>query len=560
LWQTGFHFGLMRVAKEIQFGLAAACAVCCAASGLADEKVEREERGWRALQNLIEWTNEPPEVRRGDIREVLASLKNVQEPPLRPSYDFFEIPIAFAARLRNGIGRGTTEAANLPKGTSEDTSLADPPSSSFWTRRKIPELDLYHGFGRVRAEDFGSRIWNYSGPKLGFGMNPGFKAKGGGLKIRVKFAEIKSEPFSARIFWALGYNVDATDHSKGLKVRYDRRLFQEFNLGGRLSTQFRFAHFIPLYTLKLQKRYDPFNYIAWAVMNDGRRISGSNLKRELLVHTRLANDDAFRTEVEEQIDYLVTIPANVQIRDKTAKSIGPWDFDALGHEDRRELRGAGLLAAWIGWYDCRKQNTRLKVVQQSGQTKVVHYFSDLGGGLGKSHGIFSGDGERPNEFGWTFTKGPIVAGGDAGVPKAGALGDGSRGRSPHRMALPFRITGYRPMEHNEAFERMTVGDARWMARLIAQLTEKQIVEALATSGFDSGEVRLYTEKLISRRDQMIRDLGLAREIGLLRGLGINRRFNYDPKREGGVVINLKSDVEIQVAQETADVNGRVSRN
>ena len=63
---------------------------------------------------------------------------------------------------------------------------------------------------------------------------------------------------------------------------------------------------------------------------------------------------------------------------------------------------------------------------------------------------------------------------------------------------------------------MTVDDARWMARLIGQLSEQQIIDALEASGFTSSEVRIYTDKLVSRRDNLILDLQLTREIALLR--------------------------------------------
>ena len=58
-----------------------------------------------------------------------------------------------------------------------------------------------------------------------------------------------------------------------------------------------------------------------------------------------------------------------------------------------------------------------------------------------------------------------------------------------------------------------------MAELISALDPLIQVEALVASGFDSAVVRIYTEKLISRRDRMIRDLGLDAEIGLLRKNG-----------------------------------------
>jgi hypothetical protein len=82
---------------------------------------------------------------------------------------------------------------------------------------------------------------------------------------------------------------------------------------------------------------------------------------------------------------------------------------------------------------------------------------------------------------------------------------------------------------------MTRDDARWMARWIGQLTEDQIVCALIAAGFDSTETRLYTEKLISRRDWLIRDLDLANEIPLLRPHPPAHEFDYDPKIDGPVL-------------------------
>jgi hypothetical protein len=63
---------------------------------------------------------------------------------------------------------------------------------------------------------------------------------------------------------------------------------------------------------------------------------------------------------------------------------------------------------------------------------------------------------------------------------------------------------------------MTVDDARWMARLIGQFTEQQIIDALEASGFTPSEVQIYADKLVSRRDHLIRDLQLTKEIALLR--------------------------------------------
>jgi len=265
-------------------------------------------------------------------------------------------------------------------------------------------------------------------------------------------------------------------------------------------------------------------------MRDGRRLSGSELKallfREPLRLHPEEDPSNYRSEIEGQIEYLVTVPANVQPEQPGLNSIGPWDFGQLDHVDRRELRGAGLLAAWLGWFDTRFDNTRLRIAHRGDITELVHYFSDLGGVLGQTSGLLFSRGELPNAFPWTFTRPPLWQG-------------------PQHMARPLRLTGYKPVASTPPFDAMTLDDARWMGRLIAQLTPEQILQALIASGFDSGEVRLYSEKLISRRDQMICDLGLANEIPLLRPSGFNRTFSYAPMTDGPVVITVPGKGHVQ---------------
>jgi hypothetical protein len=423
-------------------------------------------------------------------------------------------------------------------------SKLDPPSSTFWSPpASIANDDVYHGFGRDRIPRYEDELCEYLAPKTSYGGNPGFEVRCGELEMKIKLAETTSEPFAARIFHALGYHVNPTDHARQLKIRYDRRLFREFHLRREIDMRFLLFSCLPVYTMRLQRRFDPFDYIAEAVLQDGSRIAGSDLKRRLLRDPELdpVEDDPenFKPEFEARIAYVVTTPVNVEIKDPAVEPIGPWDFGQLGHDERRELRGLALLAAWLGWYDSRLDNTRLKIVRRDGCHELRHFLSDVGGGLGRGAGFYSGRGELPNEFEWTFTRAPIV-------------------RGKGRMTTPFRITGFKPIEDTAAFEAMTMDDARWMARLIGQLSERQLVEALVASGFDSAHVRLYTEKLVSRRDRMIADLGLGDEIPPLRSLKANRRLSYDEATDGRVTIRLRGG-ELVTARPGSSViwNGRL---
>jgi hypothetical protein len=152
-------------------------------------------------------------------------------------------------------------------------------------------------------------------------------------------------------------------------------------------------------------------------------------------------------------------------------------------------------------------------VRDTDDVQLQHFFSDLGGGMGAGTGLFSPRGENPNDFAWTFTSPEIV-------------------RGPGRMTTPFRIQHFKPTVPTQAFAAMTADDARWMARLIGQLTENQLRAALIASGYDNAEARLYLEKLISRRDQMIRDLQLQDEIPLLHPTSPSRDFSYNPTTDG----------------------------
>lgn len=498
--------------------------------GSADDLTKRDWRGLAAISEFSRVAREAasPKAREtaaANLEEVMAALRNNYRSPLPEKIGFLYALKFFTPEWQRHAGGGADVAANLAGTTNIlDVSWRDPQPSTFWSPPpKISAQNLYTGFGRDHLLALEKNICSYDGPKTSYGTTPGLEVKCDGVRYKVKFAEFNSEPFAARVFYALGFHVDETDFAPEIKIHYDRRIFREFNLHKSLIVHMGGPFGISVGTLQLQPYHDPFRNVVAAVFKDGRRISGKELKPTLLVDSEQEHPEAdpknFRVGIESQLDYLVMSAANVQPKDTPAESIGPWDYDGLGHENLREVRAAGLLAAWIGFCDTRWENTRLRVTGQGGHLELLHFFSDLGFGLGGADGFFSLHGEKPNDFAWTFTKPEIV-----------------RGRG--RMTTPFRVEHYRTIVPARAFQEMTVDDARWMARLIGQLTEEQIRAALIASGYDAAEVKLYEEKLVSRRDRMVCDLRLTNEIPLLRPQGVNRKFNFDPTGEVGVYVTL----------------------
>ncbi len=558
---------------------------------------DKDRRGWKELQSLALQALEPgePALRRHyhwQIQEIAAAIRNNHRSPSPPYMDLLQPPLYYMDYAHNPIAKGQRRASNLKASpAARDVPIAprsgphasgqlpgDPLPSTFWTRpQSVAQRDLYNGFGRTALPDFESKLWTYAAPKTSYGGCPGFEAQSGNERIKVKFAETTSEPFTARIFWALGYHVEPTDYVHSLKLKYDRRFFREFHMRKDVQMKIR-ALFIPLHTVNLQQRHDPFDYIFVAVLKNGERISGRDLKHRLLHDpNRRAPDvtrpedfpENFRTECEQQIDHLITTPANVQTREPDVKTIGPWDFTSLDHADRREVRAAGLLGAWVGWFDSRFENTRLKLVPErtpsapqlstlnSQPSTLRHYFTDLGGSLGKSVGVLSRHCECPNHFTWRFTGPPHFP--YQPSTRQSQLLTGPRQTLPSTLAPT--LVGYEPIEDTEAFRQMTIDDARWMARLIAQLTEDQIIAALIAAGFDASEVKIYTEKLASRRDWMLRDLGLHTEFAMLRPRGPDLTLTYNPHREPPPAARLHDGTRV-VARPSLMVidNGRLVPN
>lgn len=476
--------------------------------------------------------------RESDILEIQAGLRNARLPVVPEKLGLITTWMFFSKNASSTIGRGHTTATNLAAtGTSGDGGSADPLPSTFWTRPSaIARENLYAGFGRDQLPHFETRIFEYSGPKVSSGTHGGFDVESDGKRFKIKFGEVNSEPFTARIFYALGYHADPTDYAPEIKVRYDRRLFREFNLRKPL-TMWIAPLGIRFWSIQLQPHYDPFTFVTSAVFKDGRKISGAALKQALFKNPHQSDPqdspENFRTDVETSIDYLIMAAANVQPRDGPTESIGAWEFGGLGHENRRELRGLGLLAAWLSWFDSRTDNTKVRLVRDSQDVRIEHFISDLGGGMGTGAGLFSPQGENPNDLTWTFTE-PEIA------------------RGPGRMTTPFRIRHFKPNVPTPAFAAMTTDDARWMARLIGQLTENQLREALIGSGYNNAEAKLYLEKLISRRDAMIRDLKLENEIPPLRPGPQNHAFNYFPQSDGPFTAVAPNNAQIS-ARESSDI-------
>ena len=201
------------------------------------------------------------------------------------------------------------------------------------------------------------------------------------------------------------------------------------------------------------------------------------------------------------------------------QTLGPYRYegtrdddpnDVIPHEDRRELRGARLLAAWTNHFDTREQNTmnvfmRSEDGAKSGPGYIRHYILDLGDCFGsiwdwESVSIRLG---FAYYFDFSYLAEDFVTLGTQVRPWEEARRDG--GTFAYFSSRNFEPEAWKGGYPNPAFLRMTEGDAAWMARIIARFDDAA-VDALVRSGdYTKPEsVQYLRNALIERRDAILR--------------------------------------------------------
>jgi hypothetical protein len=192
--------------------------------------------------------------------------------------------------------------------------------------------------------------------------------------------------------------------------------------------------------------------------------------------------------------------------------VGPFQYfgtrpddpnDIFPHENRRELRGLRVFAAWLNHDDSRAINTLDTLVDDGGRRYVKHQLIDFGSTLGSG----STGPQKPragSEYLWEPK--PVFA-------RMATLGLWDRTwvhtKYPNYPSLgnfesrDFRPEDWKPEYPNPAFLNMTPEDAYWAAKIVMAFTEEEIRAIVKTGQLSDPAAEDYlVETLLGRQTKI----------------------------------------------------------
>jgi len=201
------------------------------------------------------------------------------------------------------------------------------------------------------------------------------------------------------------------------------------------------------------------------------------------------------------------------------RALGPFSYagtfvpdpsDVIPHEDRRDLRGARLIAAWLNHFDSREQNTMMTWMPDPTDPRrghVRHWYIDLGDCFG-SEWEWEGISKRLGHSYYFDPEDVLRDFATLGLPTR--PWDRAQRTPEARIFGFFSGSDFEPARWkggypNPTFARMDEHDGAWAARIIAKFTDAHVLAAVQVGNYtDPEHVRFLTGTLIQRRDAILR--------------------------------------------------------
>jgi len=364
-----------------------------------------------------------------------------------------------------------------PGGEAVDVNALDevPDSSWFENRAGVRELtpqEKAEGFclGQKRLPDVAApRSWLVDQGKSD-GVTPGFRVEVDGAKLLFKadrlttpYRASAAEAIGARLYWDIGFHAPCN-----------------------------FVHAIHPEVLRLKPGLFTPTAMGTKVPFDEKALAS------VLEQAPLRADGTRRMGVSRWLPGRPLGPFTYHgVRDDDPRDVVP-------HEDRRELRAARLVAAWIGHYDAREQNTMATWIGDGKRGVVKHWYLDFGDSLGTrtkiddlsrryGHTYLIDPGDVLFDF---FTLGATLRPWERATTASETF--------PYFTSYGFDPERWKPGYPNPAFSRMTERDAAWLARILANVDDDAVAAAVRAADLPRNETDYLLHVLRGRRDAILR--------------------------------------------------------
>jgi len=365
------------------------------------------------------------------------------------------------------------EAKRNPTPAGDTNTLGDVPDSAWYTNRhyyhRMSIEELQRGPGNSTPPD-ANGTWRITSAKSD-GLTPGFVIEDANKNRYVvkfdppRYPELCSAPdvIGSKVFYALGYNTPEN------YIIHFRR--ENLEIGEGVTYR------------------DP---------SGKKRPLTSSVLDELLKAQPRASDGTYRALASRWI---------------SGKVVGPFSYegtrtddpnDIVAHQNRRELRGLRVFAAWLNHQDTRSINSMDTLVTENGVPYLKHYLLDFGSILGSA-----GVGPKLAWYGHEY----VIE------RKAAAEQMVTFGFNPPRWARSeyrqytgtgmldyqsFDPVTWKPTFPNPAFLLCDRGDAFWAAKQVAAFSDDDIRALVKTGEYsDPRATDWIAECLIKRRDKIV---------------------------------------------------------
>jgi hypothetical protein len=166
-----------------------------------------------------------------------------------------------------------------------------------------------------------------------------------------------------------------------------------------------------------------------------------------------------------------------EARPENVKRLADWPWAANPFAGKKELNGLIVLMALLNNWDLKDSNNKvLQVTAADGRVERHYVISDLGATFGKTGGFLSRNRDKPE----SYIKTKFVEGIEHGTVR-------------------FAYHG----KKGDLLENVRVSDAKWIGNLLAQLSDEQIQDAFRAANFTPEEIRMLTESVKARINQLV---------------------------------------------------------